>query len=420
MSSLEALVKQAKQSPRAAETELLSMLRDIFPELAIETLAINTGSEVSLNSVNGICVTQAGRRLFFKFHAEEGETQSMVGGEYYRAELLANLGLATIKPVAVSTKPGSQCLVYEEITAPTAYDVCGAQDDVYLHTGKYDPVTEQLLVAEENYIKKATAIMLRTLEPPSPETTNAPLMQLFSHRLNGAGGAVPRLDLFYTGKPVTLPDGTKQPFESIASKKWTINGKILPHTLAEIIQQSKQHLAVETLMHEATVISHGDDHNGNKFFIENEFVTFDPAFAGRHPALLAPMKGTMHNGPLHPFWYYKPARVHDQLQINYSATADQIELMYNAGEILAPPLRKKIVILHMQHVWQPLLNELAQHNLLTKNWRSILKCASFACPFLAVNMIDAARLPSHPQLSLFNLAQCVEAFHMPEWDTLNP
>jgi hypothetical protein len=419
MTSLANLVKDAKQTPEAAERELLPILREVFPELGVAKLAINTGSEVSLNSINGILTTKDNRRLFFKFHAEEGETQSLVGGEYYRAELLADLGWNVIKPIAVSTKPGRQCLVYEERRDPTAYDVFGEQDDFFLRTGKYDDGTvKSLLAAEEEYLKKATEIMIRTLEPAAPETAKAPLFQLFSHRLIGAGGAVPRVDLFYTGKQVTLPDGKQIAFEDIALRKWVVNGREMPETLAAILALAKKYLAVEELIKGPAVISHGDDHNGNKFFSGGEFIAFDPAFAGRHPALLAPIKGTMHNGPLHPFWYYKPARVQGLFKVSCSIGAERLEVTHNADKILASPLREQIVRLHIDYAWRPLLQELQRRELLHDNWRMIVKCAAFCCPFLAVNMIDAGRLPAYPQLSVFNLLKCVEAFHAAEWEAL--
>ena len=421
MISLANLVKEAKQSPGAAEEQLLVILRDVFPELNVKIVAINTGSEVSLNSINGILTSEGNRRLFFKFHAEEGETQSLIGGEYYRADLLDKLGWNIVKPIAVSTKPGRQCLVYEERHEPTAYEAFGEQDDLYLRTGAYDGgVVKGLLAAEEKYLVKAAGIMTRTLEPASPETASAPLLQLFSHRLIGAGGATPRVDLFYSGKLVTLPDGSKAAFDDVAVKKWVVNGCEMPHTLADIIRLSKKHLAVSALARGPTVVSHGDDHNGNKFYTAGEFITFDPAFAGRHPALLAPIKGTMHNAPLHPFWYYKPGRVHDLIQASFSINADRIEVMHNADKVLASPLRNQLIGLHMEHAWQPLLDELARKNMLPGNWRTIIKCAAFCCPFLAVNMIDPARLPEHPKLSLFNLSKCVETFHRPEWEALRP
>jgi len=421
MSALEQLVKDAKQTPAEAERALLPLLREVFPDLNIATIAINAGSEVSLNSINGILTTDKSRRLFFKFHAEEGETQSLIGGEYYRAGLLDKLGCKVTKPVAVSTKPGKQCLVYEERHDPLAYDVFGEQDDVYMRTGTYDDgVVNSLLAAEEKYLRHAAGIMKDTLEPASPDTAKATLLQLFSHRLNSANGAVPRVDLFYTGKPVTLPDGSTAVFEDIAAKKWIVNGRDMPQSLAEIIAFSKKHLSVEELIKGPTVISHGDDHNGNKFFAGTEFITFDPAFAGRHPALLAPIKGTMHNGPLHPFWYYKPGRVHDLIEADFSIKPDRIEVTHNGDKVLDAPVRKKLIAMQIELAWKPLLAELKAKNLLPENWRTTVQCAAFGCPFLAVNMIDAARLPEHPKLSLFNLSKCVEAFHMPEWEALSP
>src|SRR6185369_5292773 len=95
-----------------------------------------------------------------------------------------------------------------EITAKTAYDLFGEQDALYLETGQYDQAQYDLLLkAEENYLKKTSAIILGSLRKGDVESKNALLHQLFAHRLNGMNGAVPRVDLFYTGHDVTLPDG---------------------------------------------------------------------------------------------------------------------------------------------------------------------------------------------------------------------
>lgn len=412
--SLEQLVKLAKTDYRQAEAALLPFLQKLFPQLQITTCAINHGSKVALNSVNGFLDTQAGRKLFFKFHAEEGEQASLENAEYYRAEMLEKFGWPVISPCGKSTTPGMQCVIYDRIDAPTAYDVCGALDAGYLKTGAYDPALyARVLKAEEAYLRRTTAIMIDNLAPPAPESAAAPLHQLFSHRLHSVGGAVPRLKLFYEGQTVTLPDGTPMPFDDLAKLRWAINGQTMPHTLADIIAASKKDLHAETAAVQATTVSHGDDHNGNKFLIGGTFTTFDPAFAGRHPALLAPIKATLHNALLHPFWYYEPERVHDALEVGFRMEDDALHITHNGETVLKSPLRAAILALHQELVWQPLLVALKARGWLPDTADDFLRAAAFCCPFLALNMIDAGRLSRKPQLALFNLAQCVALYHAP-------
>ncbi|HVY12258.1 MAG TPA: hypothetical protein VHB73_01680, partial [Alphaproteobacteria bacterium] len=199
-------------------------------------------------------------------------------------------------------------------------------------------------------------------------------------------------------------------------KRWVVNGVEFAAPLAEIIALSKKLLHPASMAMQPTAFSHGDDHNGNKFLIDGEFITFDPAFAGRHPALLAIMKGAMHNGPLHPFWYYEPERVIGRLKIDFNIGA-RIEITHNGAEILASNLREQIFALHARHAWHPLLNELSKRGWLWEGWQDFVRAAAFCCPFLALNMIDPARRagPGGPllpgTLPLFNLAQCVRLFH---------
>ena len=64
----------------------------------------------SLNSVNGTAVDGDGQRLFFKFHTEEGEAETV--GEYYKAHVLAEAGLPVDLPVKASSTPGRQFQLY--------------------------------------------------------------------------------------------------------------------------------------------------------------------------------------------------------------------------------------------------------------------------------------------------------------------
>ncbi|HVY12041.1 MAG TPA: hypothetical protein VHB73_00590, partial [Alphaproteobacteria bacterium] len=171
MSTLAQLVREAKTDPATAAAKLLPLLQEIFPARKLIRCSINSGSKVALNSINGTLQSEGGARYFFKFHAEEGEEQSLGAAEYYQAKKLAELGWPVIAPLEASHAPGKQCLLYEEISASTAYDLMGAEDAKYLDTKAYDTALEKtLLRAEENYLRRTTAIVLNTLEPGSADS----------------------------------------------------------------------------------------------------------------------------------------------------------------------------------------------------------------------------------------------------------
>jgi hypothetical protein len=125
----------------------------------------------------------------------------------------------------------------------------------------------------------------------------------------------------------------------------------------------------------------------------------------------------MHNGPLHPFWYYEPERVLEKLNVEFKIGNEAVHVTHNASAVLKSPIRDAVFQLHAEHVWKPILTVLLEKRYLWKDWKEFLKCAAFCCPFLAINMINPERSPGAGQapfdkkLSLFNLAQCVAIYH---------
>jgi hypothetical protein len=413
MITLETLVDEAKKSPETAGQKLLPLVQEIFPGWSISELTIQT-SKVSLNSINGTVMTNGGVK-FFKFHAEKVGRENAIGREYYQAGKLADLGWPLIRPVAVNGMPGRQCVLYPLIEAPTVYDLMGEEDALFMETGHYGDKAKLLLQGEKQYLEDTTALLLCTLQPGTPDNAQAPLHELFSDRLHRAGETAPRLEEFYLGKPVPLPDGHSMSFDELAKLHWVINRIALPFTLAEILDLCKKLLNKNNMAMQPSCFSHGDDHNGNKFLIDGKFVAFDPAFAGRHPVLLGLIKGVMHNGPLHPFWYYEPERVLPRLKMDFAIEDGRLHVGHNGEEILKSPLRQEVYQLHAHHAFHPVLEQLAAQNQLWDGWQDFLRCAAFACPFLALNMINLSRgmsTPSLPaKLALFNLAECVALFH---------
>ncbi|KKW11068.1 MAG: hypothetical protein UY50_C0021G0002 [Parcubacteria group bacterium GW2011_GWA2_49_9] len=400
------IVRAAKTDRTHAERLTLAYVQDINPKLGAKTVTI-LESKLSLNSVIGR-ITTNNRTYFFKFHAEENETETLNNTEYYNAQLLSDLGLPMILPIFKNSEPGSQFVLYDYITAPTAFDKYEEQELRYFETGTYD--TKQvraLLSAESKLCRKIQDAYQSSLElTKSVTVARASLNQLFFTRLAGTGNNPPRLELYYLNQTVTLPDRTSVPFNELMKMYWVINGIRYEETLDDLIEKAKDLLDPRKEALVPTVIGHGDDHNGNKFFVGDEFLSFDPAFAGRQQALLSFVKSTVHNTLLHPFWRYDPNRLEGKLEISVAVSGNEIRVSHNWETEKLSPLRIEILNLYAKEVWVPLIQELTQKGWLPSYWKEYLRAAFFCCPFLVKNLIDP-KVYTPPQ-SLLALAKCVE------------
>lgn len=376
------ITKLAKHDTTQAENEVLQFVSLTFPLLHIMKVVINQ-SAVSLNSVNGTLTTVNGTRYFFKFHAEEHESNTV--NEYYNTQKLVEVRLPVIQPLYESTKPGSQFLIYEHITAPTAFEL-------FEDSEKFFPAEEQLL-------QQVTRTYVETLELTAAEDINdAPIFQLFYHRLVGQQ---PRVDLYYTDNPL---------FQQVADKRWLINGKQYDSTLNQIIIEAKRLLHPRYYDPVPTVIGHGDDHNGNKFYINGEFIFFDPAFAGRQPALLSFVKATAHNTFVHPDWLYNPADlVSNGLVMDWQISDSTVTVNHNWTMQEQDPSRLRELQLQEELVWKPLIAELRKRDWLPGDWQEFIRAALFCCPFLVLNLVDAERYSQ--DASLLALSKCIELYH---------
>lgn len=372
------LTKLVKVDKIAAEAGVLEFVRQTFPDLSIQAVQINQ-SAVSLNSVNGL-LKSADQEYFFKFHAEENEQLTV--NEYYNTQELVKVGLPVVEPLFQSTTPGSQLLIYPKITAPTGFELFDQPD--------------QFFPAERQLLQQVQQVYLSTLEQtPSEQLNKAPIYQLFYHRLVGEQ---PRVDLFYTSNPF---------FQSLANKTWIINGKTYDSSFNQIIAEAKRLLDPLHYTAQPTVIGHGDDHNGNKFYIDGQFKFFDPAFAGRQPALLSFVKATAHNTFVHPDWLYTPERLMENgLELNWEIRNDQVVVNHN-WEMTAD--RKQEVQLQEELIWKPLIAELRQRGWLPDDWKAYLQAALFCCPFLVYNLLDPKRY--NTTTSILALSKCIELYH---------
>lgn len=428
MQLLEIQKLQFSNKPEA-ELQLLKFLKENEdPEISKVEL---TPRPESLNSINGFITYSNGERVFFKTHVEENEQIS----EYYNAQSLAAAGYPIVAAKQIQHRPGKQIALYEILTYPTLFDKLKTAEDGILDgrvgtvssgslgsgslssgsvssgsvgssvneledgaginfdsqvaaksngEGSSSQESLQIETFTESQIeleKRVFSIYEQTLEiRPQRDQFKAPINQLFSHRLKSDG----RLGLFYRNKTISLG---KQDivFEDLANCTWTINGVEYLDTLAKIISRSDEMLTPENKPNllTATVVGHGDAHNGNIFLVgeRNELRMFDPAFAGRHNVLLDLTKPLFHN--IFARWMYFPEQVSKEIELTVSKTGDKISIKHNFHP---SELRLKHLAAKRQHLLIPTLRLLESKGRLPVDWIDYLRSALFCCPFLTVNL----------------------------------
>ncbi|MBI5669896.1 MAG: phosphotransferase [Chloroflexi bacterium] len=385
MSDLLQQIQQLQFTNRSgAEALLLNFVREIYaPDVAAVELR---PLAVSLNSFNGFMTLADGKRLFFKTHTEP----DTVIHEYYNAAALAQAGYLVIRPIFSSTEAGKQFLVYDVIESPSVFDVAWA-----VETGQSDALpalTAAQNVADDHLL----AIYRQTLEmQPGAQAAQAPIHQLFYHRLMGG-----RLARFYAPDvAITLP-GTSCTMREVRQARWEINGQVYADTLDDIIERSIHRL--NPAQSGPSVVGHGDAHNGNVFFrADGSLLYFDPAFAGRHHPLLDLTKPLFHN--VFAMWLYFPLEKYRQTKIALSPDGDLWRIEYDYA---LPPVREMFLRSKIERVLIPTLQELKDRAWLRDDWRTYLKSALFCCPFLTMNLTDSQKFP--PEISLLGLAMAVE------------
>ncbi len=368
----------------AANAKMLEFLQTCDLPFNVKSVAVRPLA-VSLNSINGFITTKFDQKLFFKTHIEP---QSIIS-EYYNAEILADAGYLVIQPLYGSTTYGKQLLIYEFFEAPSLFDVLRQ-----IETGDRQDGAEIVAIQQEAD-RELISIYLHTLMPLSAEEhRESPIHQLFYHRLTGG-----RYATFYEGQNVALPHQTV-PFAELAQWQWQINGVDYSESLATIIQRSIEILNPDQ-REVWSVVGHGDAHNGNVFLEQDRLIYFDPAFAGRHSALLDLAKPLFHN--VFATWMYFPQAVADQLNISWQLTAGTIQVTHDFQPI---PERVQTLQSKLQLVLKPLLQQLKSQGGLDRNWRQYLKAALFCCPFLTMNLGDTVKFPA--AITLLGLALAVE------------
>ncbi|MCU0512684.1 MAG: hypothetical protein MUE40_08950 [Anaerolineae bacterium] len=370
----------------AAEALLLAFIQANFPALAATAVQL-TPKPTSLNSFNGLLTQADGTRRFFKTHTES----HTIINEYYNAELLAQAGYPIIQPIFRSTEPGKQFLVYEVIDDPAVFDLAWA-----IENG--DETLFPALTAAQQQADDALSGFYtgsHTVQPAGA-AADAPIHQLFYHRLTGG-----RQAQFYADDiRLHLPAGS-YPMREVRRWRWRINGQHYAPTLDEISAGATRtlHPGRGGLL----VRGHGDAHNGNVFFqaAQQRLLYFDPAFAGQHNPYLDLAKPLFHN--VFAMWMYFPQDIRRRLTITMRLEDGvcQVDYAYPLH-----PVRQMFLESKIERVLRPLLTlaEAAQEPLAAR--RALLKAALFCCPFLTMNLTDSGRFP--PEISLLGLAMAVE------------
>ena len=355
-------------------------------DFQVETVQIRPLA-VSLNSLNGFITTADGNKYFFKTHVEP---QSIIN-EYYNSTILAEAGYPVIQPIHSSTEWGKQLLIYEFFETPSLFNVIR---DLEMG-GRTD--ADRVISIQQEADEKLWEIYLQTLQALEKAAhARSPIHQLFYHRLTGG-----RFASFYQGTELFLPGGQLN-YNSLASMQWNINGIQYQDTLGQLVQQAIG-LLEPSRSDAASIVGHGDAHNGNLFIDvdRGSMIYFDPAFAGRHSPLLDLAKPLFHN--VFAIWMYYPREIAEMMSIRWEIKDDTMMVEH---DFVPSPVRVALLRSKRERVLKPLLDELQSRSMLEENWRQYLKSALFCCPFLTMNLSDVKKFP--PEITLLGLAMSVE------------
>ncbi|MBX3080303.1 MAG: hypothetical protein KF716_01635 [Anaerolineae bacterium] len=371
-------IQQLQFTDRPAAEELtLAFVRATFLDLDVTQVQLRPLA-VSLNSFNGLLTLRDGRQLFFKTHVEPGS----IVQEYYNSTLLAEAGYPIIKPLYASTEYGKQFLIYEMIESLSVFDVAHALERGERHD------LDALTSAQQTTDDLLWDIYASTLQPQSAEAAGqAPVHQLFYHRLGT------RYEQFYGAQSFMLPSANLA-WDDLLSRRWIINGVAFEGTLASALDNARKVLCPERAG--ASIIGHGDAHNGNVFFTPTGLLYFDPAFGGRHHPLLDLTKPLFHN--VFATWMYHPLDVMNTLVLTWhdDGTTIHVEHNYQPSSVRHMFFESKV---------QRVLAPLVAHTTIPA-WRDYLKASLLCCPLLTMNLSDRKRFPA--EIALLGLCYAIE------------
>lgn len=371
----------AKTEPETALQELKGFIEDAM-RIDVTNLEINY-DQYSLNSLNGF-FTSDGEPYFFKFHQEDGEED--MKGEYYRAELLAQADLPVDMPVWKSTMPGEQILVYRRRDDMRFSDLLRDLDQ--------NPDQSKIKIAglaERSLNAKILKVARATLHHVSPEeVAEEPFHHLFHERLiNPKSGESPggRYADFYVGQQFNFKNFSLS-WDEFSTARLVLNGQEMKDTFGDIFSNAVYRLNPQNLCSAGGITAHGDAHNANVWYVEEEdiasLILFDPAFAGRHiPSLMAEVKATFHNVFAHPYWLYDAKLACEQFSadVTYIDGALSIETDWKLSAV-----REELLSAKIQSFWKPFLLNLKEREMLPMNWRDTIRSSFAMCPTLVMNL----------------------------------
>jgi hypothetical protein len=365
--SLDEIQKLQFSDKGRAEELAKSWLNTTF-DLNVDSVELRP-SAVSLNSFNGVATLADRSQVFFKSHTEPGSIIT----EYYNSEIMEKGGYNILQPLLREGRFGAQIALYPVIETPNLFEVTRQLEQSGLDY-------QHVLDAERNECSRLLEIYRDTAEQTSAEdNTNAPIYQLFWHRLTGG-----RLTDYYEGSS----------FFTQLDTPWVINGVEQERTLRQLIDEAIE--VLDPRQQNLTAIGHGDAHFGNVFLDENNaFMYFDPAFAGRHSPLLDIVKPLVHNTILQPWLYYPDTPIdvnvvvpsHGPITVDYPAYGS--------------PLRSDLWRIKQDELVAPLLQWFESEGALPYG-RRVLDLASMCCPLLTMNLSDTTRFP--PNIGWLGLA----------------
>ena len=380
-----ATIQRLQFSDKAKAERLLRLWFARHMHINTESVTL-TPKPVSLNSFNGFYRSD-GEDYFFKTHVEE----QGVLDEYYHAGLLQSAGYHIVRPQHLLREKERQMVIYPLVQWPVMFDLMRAVEI----DQRADFTTGMLIDAEREECARLLDIYRHTLEWSS-ENAQAPIHQLFWHRLTGG-----RLASFYAGKSVPLPESSGLlSFEELLACRWTIQGVEQPHTLGELIERAKHVLHPEHAA--SSVIGHGDAHFGNVFLEEGQrYLYFDPAFAGRHSPLLDVIKPLYHN--VFATWMYFPQEIGQNLHI---ALTVRDSIIFVEHDYHLTPIRQALLETKIEYLLHPLITMLRERDMLPDDWQEMTRMALMCCPLLTINLLDRQRYT--PALTWLGLSHVMQ------------
>jgi hypothetical protein len=368
-----------------AAAGLRQFLTDGFG-LAVETLEFQQ-SAVSLNSFKGVFEVEDGTRYFFKTHIEEeGEVQ-----EYAGAQLLVEAGYPMISPAFVSQEKGRELLVYPYIEDRSLFDWVKL-----INEGEANDKVDAIVRAQEALDRRLFEIYRETLRLEAPEYPD--VQQLFYRRLESS-----RYDNFYRGQSREFA-GQNRSFEALLAARWIVNG-VDRGGMSEWLASARRLLAPESML-PFSVVGHGDAHNGNVFFGEDELGDarlryFDPAYAGRMDPFLDLSKPIFHNTCAR--WMYFPEWVERDFTIDVSMSDGvvRVDMDFEPSDIERSFFNSKV-----KNVLAPMLRLLRERGILPADWEDRLRASLLCCPLLTMNLFDESKYS--PSISALGFAVVAE------------